>query len=80
MADDRMKNDDRQQNMANKGEGQNWSPGQQSPGRQGDKQSGQHAGGQQSGGGQGGGQKHDMQDDEELDTGRAGSQGGRQNR
>lgn len=80
MADDRMKNDDRQRNMANKGEGQNWSPDQQSPGRQGDKQSGQHAGGQQSGGTHGGGQKRNIEDDDDMDTGKAGGQGERQNR
>ena len=81
MADDRMKNDDAQRNMGTKG---NQDFGQQSPGRGGQQsgqQGGQHAGGQQ--GGQQGGQKgaHNLEDDDEFDTGKSGGQNrGGQNR
>lgn len=83
MADDRMKNDDRQRNMGTKGtEGQNI--GQQSPGRTGQDQDretgGQHAGqkGQpgQQGGGQVGGQRNNDEDDEQFGAGGAGQFGG----
>ena len=83
MADDRMKNDDRQRNLGAGDKGQN--PGQQSPGRSGQtgQQAGQHAGGQQSGG-QFGGQKgtQKVDDDEDVSgAGKAGSQNrGGQNR
>lgn len=72
MADDRMKND--QKNMGGaKREDQDF--GQQTPGR--GQQPGQHAGGQQ-GAGQQGSQKHQMEEDDDMDTGRG--QGGAQNR
>ena len=76
MADDRMKNDDLQRNMGAGDKDKNY--GQQSPGRSGqhDQQAGQHAGGQQSGGQKG---TRNVDDDEDFDTGRAGSQN-RQNR
>ena len=72
MADDRMKDDDLR-NMGNKGEGQDFSQGQQTPGR--NPQSGQQQGqGQQSGG-----QKHNMEDDDEFGTGsNQGFEGGKQ--
>ena len=85
MADDRMKND--QKNMGGADKGQNQ--GQQSPGRSGQggpggKDAGQHAGGQQSGG-PSGGQKgtRNMEDDEDdFGAGNVGTQnrGGGQNR
>ena len=86
MADDRMKNDQRNMGGTEGNEGQN--PGQQSPGRsgQGHESGGQHAGGY--GGSQkdtnygGGENKHDMEDDD-LGAGNAqtGGQGrGGQNR
>lgn len=79
MADNKMKDDDRQRNMGNR-EDQDF--GQQAPGRSGqsDKQGGgQQRGGQQ--GGQFGGQKEsgNLDDDEDMDTGNSGSTGG-QNR
>ena len=82
MADDRMKNDDRQRNMGGADKGQNQ--GQQSPGRAGQgEQAGQHAGGQKSGG-QFGGQQgtRKMEDDEDdFGAGQAGTQNrGGQNR
>ena len=74
MADDRMKNDDRQRNMGSK-EDQDF--GRQSPGRSGESgQQGQHAGSQQ-------GQKgsRNLDDDEDIDTGKSGGQNrGGQNR
>jgi len=73
MADDRMKNDDREQNMGAGGSGEKH--GQQSPGRskQDDEQFGQRGGGQGTTG-------HDMDDDEPSTQqgGRTG-QTGRQN-
>jgi hypothetical protein len=69
MADDRMKNDDRQRNMGNK-EDQDF--GRQAPGRSG--QSGQQGG--QSSGQQGSG---NLNEDDDMDTGGAGKTGG-QNR
>lgn len=80
MADDRMKNDDRQKNM---GAGGQDKGGQQSPGRsgqQGGQQGGQQAG-QHSQQGQHGGQKgsQGMEDDDEFATGSQKQSGG-QNR
>lgn len=82
MADDRMKNDDRQRNMGAGGrEDQDF--GQQSPGRSGQvggQQAGQHGKhGQQ--GGQFGGQKgsENMEDQDDLGTG-GGQQSGGQTR
>jgi len=82
MADDKMKND--QRNMGAGEKDKNF--GQQSPGRggQGGQQAGQHGGGQQSGqqgGGQFGGQKgtQNIDDDDEFGGGKTG-QGGSQNR
>jgi hypothetical protein len=80
MADDRMKHDDEQRNMANKDD-QDFA--RQSPGRGGQtgQQSGQQSGSQQ--GGQFGGQKEprNLDDDEDLDTGKSGGQNrGGQNR
>jgi hypothetical protein len=74
MADDRMKND--QRNMGGGAKDQDY--GQQAPGRQ---QGGQEAGGRQDKSNYGSGQnKHDMEDDD-LDTGQTGGQGrGGQNR
>lgn len=72
MADDRMKNDDRQRNMGGADKDKNL--GQQSPGRAGHgEQAGQHAGGQQSGGGQKG--TRNMEDDEDdFGAGKVGTQ------
>ena len=83
MADDRMKNDQR-----NMGAGQQKDQGQQSPSRSGqrDQQAGQHAGGQQSGGqhsGVGGqkGTRNMDKDEEDFGKERSGSQNrGGQNR
>ena len=81
MADDRMKNDDRQRNMGGGAKDQDY--GQQAPGRAGQGgQGGQQGGGQKSGGGQFGGQKgtQNMEDDEEdFGAGKSG-QSGSQNR
>ena len=72
MADDRMKNDDRQRNMGTGGrDDQDYKQGQQAPGR--NPQGGQQSGGQQ--GGQQGGQKKDQLIDDDADIG--GGQGGR---
>ena len=76
MADDRMKNDDRQRNMGTGGrEDKGFDPGQQSPGRnpQGGQQSGQQSGGQQ--GGQEKGNRN-MEDDDEFGGGTSGQRGG----
>ena len=80
MADDRMKHDDAQRNMGNKDD-QDFA--RQSPGRGGQtgQQRGQQTGGQQ--GGQFGGQKEgrNLEDDEDLDTGKSSGQNrGGQNR
>jgi hypothetical protein len=75
MADDKMKNDDRQRNMGGADKAQNQ--GQQAPGRAGQgEQAGQHAGGQQSGG-PSGGQKgtRNMEDDkDDFGAGQVGTQ------
>jgi len=85
MADDRMKNDDRQRNMGGTGHDKDQDFGQQTPGRSG-QQGGQHAGGQ--GGSQqksnyGSGQNERDMEDDDLGAGKAktGGQGrGGQNR
>ena len=75
MADDRMKNDDRQRNMGSGAKDQDYGQ-QQSPGRsgQGGQQGGQHAGGH--GGGQqksnyGSGQNESDMEDDDLGAGNA---------
>ena len=73
MADDRMKNDQRNMGGASR-EDQDYGQ-QQTPGR--GQEPGQHAGGQQ-GAGQQGSQKHQMEEDDEMDPGRG--QSGAQNR
>ena len=80
MADDRMKNDDRQRNMGGAGHDEGQNLGQQSPGRSGQGQQGgqQHTGGY--GGSQqeknfGGQNEHDMEDDD-LGAGNAQKGGG----
>ena len=76
MADDRMKNDDRQRKMGTGGrEDQDFGQGQQSPGR--NPQGGQKTGPGQQGGGQQGGQRKDMEDDDESGGGSSGQRGGR---
>ena len=74
MADDKMKNDDRQRNMGGSDD-QDWKPGQQSPGR--NPQGGQQSGGQQTGGQQSGKKDNlNMDDDEEFGGGTTGQRGG----
>jgi hypothetical protein len=77
MADDRMKDDDRQRNMGTGGrEDQGFGQGQQSPGR--NPQGGQQGGGQQTGGQQGGQQKGNLNidDEDEFGGGTSGQRGG----
>jgi hypothetical protein len=72
MADDRMKNDDLQRDMAGT---HDEGLGQQTPGRSTGQQGGQQSGGQHTGG-YGGSQKHDMEDDDEFSSGSAEPRGG----
>ena len=76
MADNKMKNDDQQRNMGGANR-EDQELGQQSPGRGGEK-SGQQTGGQQGSQYGQGSQKHQMEEDDDMNTGRG--QGGTQNR
>jgi hypothetical protein len=78
MADDRMKNDDRQRNMGGTGHDKDQNLGQQSPGRtgqQGGQQAGGHGGSQQKSNYGSGQNERDMEDDD-LGAGNAQKTGG----